>query len=189
MESRWEPSGERLYYDEQQAADGIHYEIYTAKGKKPIVKEKHAITRTTESTRVISIKNKKLRGYKFLKLRVRAYIVVEGKKKYGKWSNWEYCARQPEIKAKNVSEGIKLSWSKVEGADNYTVYATDNPDFKYKKFKTTKRTSIVLNKCGKSKLKNNKTYHFYVVANKKVGKKTYRSYVWNLSTPCLVYKK
>lgn len=159
-----------LSYDKRASEDGIQYEIYEEKGKKPIIK---GTWKTCSLDPYFSYK--KLKGYQFRKLRVRSYIDIGGKRKYGEWSDWEYFARQPKVKAKKASGGIKLSWSKIKGAKDYTVYASTKEKSGYKKFKTTKNTSIVLTKCGNSKLKNNKTYYYYVVANKKVGKKTYKS--------------
>ena len=80
-----------------------------------------------------------------------------------------------------------MSWSKVKGAKDYTVYVSMKEKSGYKKFKTTKKTGIVLNKYGKSSLKNNRKYYYYVVANKKVGKRTYTSDV--LGAWYVTYKK
>ena len=155
-------------YKRGSSADGCQYQIYTADGKKKLVDKK-----STSSNPYFS--SSKLKGYKFLRMRVRAYANVNGKPKYGAWSGWEYIAKQPKVQAKNTKSGIKMSWSKVSGAKNYTVYVSTKKDSAYKKVTTTTKTSAVIKKYGKSKLKSGKTYYFYVVANKKVGKKTYKS--------------
>lgn len=168
-----------LSFNENRIVDGGQYEIYAYNGKKAIIKGKWSGTKTNPY-----FSHNKLKGYKFLKIRARHYINVGGREKYGAWSNWEYFARQPEIRIKKVSGGLKLSWSKVSGAQNYTVSMSTKQKSGYKKVVTTKKTSYTVKKYGKSKLKNNKKYYFSVTANRKVGKKTYKSddtYCWYLT--------
>lgn len=177
----WNPSSNylELSFNENRAVDGGQYEVYAYNGRKAVIRGTWSGTKTNPY-----FSHKKLKGYKFLKIRARHYINVQGKAKYGKWSDWEYFARQPEIKIKKVSGGLKLSWSKVSGANNYTVYMSTKQKSGYKKVTATKKTSYTVKKWGKSKLKNNKKYYFSVVANRKVGKKTYKSddtYCWYMT--------
>lgn len=113
----------------------------------------------------------------FYKLRAVGYSVINGKKKYGAWSDYMYVAQQPDVQLKQVGtkKQLKVTWDTVKGATNYTLYASTKKDSGYKKITTTKKTSFSLKKIGKTNLKKNKTYYVYVVANKKVGKTTYKS--------------
>lgn len=166
-----------LEYAARNSADGYQYQVYTVDGKKKLVDGKAASTSPYFSS-------SKLKGYKFMKVRVRAYININGKAKYGAWSAWDYFARQPKIESKNTKSGIKISWSKVAGAKNYVVYVSTKKDSGYKKLTTTTKTSTTIKKCGKASLKSGKTYYYYVVANKKVGNKTYKSdtgYCWSVT--------
>ncbi len=70
-----------------------------------------------------------------------------------------------------------MSWKKVANAKNYTVSISTKEKGGYKKVKTlsSKSTSLTIRKCGKSKIKKNKTYYVKVVANLKDGKKSVKS--------------
>ena len=83
-------------------------------------------------------------------------------------------------------KALRVSWGKNKNATNYTIYGSTNRKGKFKKIATTKKTFYVVKKVGKSKIKKNKNYYFYVKANRKQGKKTiksinkftYYSYIW-----------
>lgn len=161
----------RLEWDEMPRVDGYELQICQHNKKKVIFK-----TTTTYSTSVYA---KNIAANKFYKARVRAYVEINGQKKYGDWSAYEYVAHQPDvITAKQVGskKEVKLRWDTVNGATNYTVYMSTKQKSGYKKITTTKKTNLNVKKLGKAKLKKNRKYYVYVVANKKVGKKTYKSY-------------
>ena len=106
---------------------------------------------------------------------MRAYVELSGgTTKYGAWSNWSYTSRQPELEIKNVGGGQKLTWNKVDGAKNYTVWVSTREKTGFKKVKTTTKRALTVKKCGKSALKSGRTYYYTIVANKKIGKKTYQ---------------
>ena len=115
---------------------------------------------------------------KWHKARVRAYVNINGVKKYGAWSAYSYMGHQPEvISAKQVGSKnqVKVKWDTISGSTGYTVYMSTKKNSGYKKVGTTKKTNLTVSKIGKTKLKKNKTYYVYVLANKKVGKTTYSS--------------
>ena len=48
---------------------------------------------------------------------------MNGEKQYGAWSDLAYAIPQANVSAAKVSNNaVKLSWKKVPGAKNYTVY-------------------------------------------------------------------
>lgn len=164
------PKSGVLYFSwgKNKAADGYQYVIYGSNGKK-------ICTKTTKSYSGVKVSSKKFTNTQFMRIKVRGYVTVNGKKKYGSWSSSHYFAKFPNIKCSRASNGIKLSWSKVKGAKNYSIYVSQKSDSGYKKVKTTSSTKYTLTKYGKSSLKSGKKYYIKVVANKKTGGKTYQS--------------
>lgn len=159
------------YSYDGKVASGVEYTIYGNNGKK-------LFTNTTKSF-TFTAKNKKLTNTQFMKIKARTYIVVNGQKKYGPYSDDCWFARFPSgVKAKKAgkmaADGVKVSWKKVKGAKNYTVSISTSPNGGYKKVTTTSKTSATIKKCRGAKLVSGRSYYYRVVANtkKKVGKKT-----------------
>lgn len=150
------------------SADGYQYQVYTAYKKKD-TKVKSA-TSTSAST---YIKSTQFGKCNLFKVRVRAYCLnSKNEKKYGTWSTWTYVSTQPNVtKATYKTTGLNIKWDTIQGADRYIVYVSTKKDSGYKKFTTTKKTSVVITKCNKKKLKKGTTYYFYVEPQVKVGKK------------------
>lgn len=163
------------------SADGYQLEIYNGK-----TKIKTGTANYTDYNR-LKLVSSKLKKSAFLKVRVRGYITVKSGKKYGEWSEWTYFTQPVKTKSPtSTAGGIKLSWDKVAGANNYTVYISTKLNAKnYPTAGTVKKNSITIKKCGKSVLKSGQRYYIYVIANKKVGGKTYKSYddgsVWGVT--------
>lgn len=160
-----------LSWDRRNAADGYQYEIYSIAGKKAkkLISDKKGYNGSMES-----VSSTKLVKPQFLKVRIRAYVVLGTVTKYGAWSGWKYISKQPEIKISNVRGGQRISWKKVGGADSYTLYVSSKRENGYKKVKTLAKNSLTVKKYGRSALKSGKTYYYTVVANKKIGRKTYK---------------
>lgn len=160
-----------LSWDRRSNADGYQYEVYTLAGKneKKLLDGKKDDNQSSED-----VSSNKLVKPRFLKVRVRAYVVLNSGTKYGPWSGWKYTAKQPEIKIANVRGGQRVSWKKVGGADSYTLYVSTKRENGYKKVKTLSKNSIIVKKYGKSAFESGKTYYYTVVANKKIGRKTYK---------------
>ena len=147
-------------------AKGYQIAVYTMKNKK---------TGKTLNVSSNSYNTIKMDQKSFYKVKVRAYIQLNnGKKVYGNWGS-TYVANQQIVKVRNVSGGLTASWPKVTGATNYTVYVSDKAKKGFKKVSTTKSSSYTLKKFKGKSLKKGKNYYFYVVANKKVKSKTYKS--------------
>ena len=145
--------------------DGYVYELYTYKKKKGSSGNLSSISYNT----LKNIKNQ------FYKLRVRAYVTIDNKNYYGAWSDYTVFALQPKVGLKKSGKKLKITWKKVSGAKNYTVYMSTSKTGGYKKLTTTKKRAYTAKKFKKKKLNKKKTYYVYVVANRKEGKKTYKS--------------
>ena len=76
--------------------------------------------------------------------------------------------------SQRVEDGLNISWSKVKGATDYSVYVSRTSGGKYKKVATTKSTTYNFRTFNGSQLTGG-TYYYYVIANKKAGGKTYKS--------------
>lgn len=151
-------------------ADGYQYYIYDNSNKR--------IYSGKSYKNSVSVSSSRLKKDQFYRIKVRGYVnLANNKTVYGSWSDTLYFAKTPEksVKAKNSSGGIKLSWGKVTGATNYTVYISTKKNSGYKKVKTVTKPNLTITKFGKAKLKSGKYYYIRIVANKKVGKKTYKS--------------
>lgn len=150
-------------------ADGYECKVFNAKGKNV------GTYSTTSYSDYSYFYLKNISSNQYYKIRVRGYVNVNGKKLYGTWSNPIYTHLKTKLKLKFVgSKKINVSWNKVAGATSYTVYSSDKNEG-YKKVCTTKKNSVSVTKVKNKKVKSGKTYYFYVIANKKVGKTTYKS--------------
>lgn len=155
-----------VQWERAENANGYEIALHTLKNKK--IGSTKVLNYNTNSYTFSNIKKE------FYKVKVRAYIQLKTGKKYSSWST-SYIAIQPEVEGKKSGTGIKASWDKINGATNYTVYISNKRSSGYKKVTTTKSTKTMIKKYGSSKLRKGRTYYIYVVANKKVGNKTYRS--------------
>ena len=95
---------------------------------------------------------------------------------YGEWSDRSFVVKQPKTQARNYKGAIQIKWQKLKGVSGYDIYLSKKQNRGYKKVASVnaKTTLKTIKKLGKKKLKKG-TYYYYVVAKKKVGKKTYKS--------------
>lgn len=162
-------------WKESSAADGYECIFYGNNKKKLFSKDVKSLGSTPYGYGV-KIANSKLKSTQFMKIKVRAYVKVNGKKKPGPWSDDVWFAKTPNVKSdKNVNNGIKLTWSKTAGAKDYTISVSKSKNSGYKKVATTKKNTYRITSFRGSKISPGNTYYIKVVANKKVGKKTFTS--------------
>ena len=116
---------------------------------------------------------------KTYQVQVRAYVTINGQKVYGDWSDKAYLFTQPMVNKSKVSGGkLTIKWGKITGVSSYDVYVSTKEKSGYKKVaKNIKasKTSVTVKKLKGKKFKASKKYYVYIVAKKKVGKKTYTS--------------
>ncbi len=168
----------KVYFDYAKApyTDGYEIRVYAYNKNK-------VVSKVVTTSAYTDLKN--IKPNMFYKFKIRGYSIIDGQKKFGAWSNFKYISHQPDVISANQvgsKKQAKIKWDTVKGATNYTVYMSTKQKSGYKKVATTKKTSVVVKKLGKTNLKKNKTYYVYVVANRKVGKTTYTSdatYCWN----------
>ena len=147
----------------------VQYCKYNGKGKK------------TVSSLSSNFANIPVNTNMFYKVRTRAYVNINGSKKYGAWSAYNIiCQDQTygssyQNKSTVGSNKVKITWKKVKGAKNYTVYMSTSKTSGFKKITTTKKRYVTVSKFKKKSLKKGTYYYYYIVANRKVGKKTYKS--------------
>lgn len=98
---------------------------------------------------------------------------------YSAWSTQKYVISQPKVSTNKKylkKNSITVSFKKIKGAKDYTIYMRKKGSSKWTKVKTTKKNKYKITKFkGKSINLVNKTYEFCVIANAKVGKKTIKS--------------
>lgn len=136
--------------------NGYQIEIYKADNK--LVKTYNIYGRRAKSKTFI-LKSVKNTPFQY---RVRTYTFMSGEKQYGAWSDLAYAIPQANVSAAKVSNNaVKLSWTKVPGAKNYTVYRATKEGGKFKKVATTKKAAYTV-----KNLKTYKDYYFYVKANR-----------------------
>ena len=95
---------------------------------------------------------------------------------YGEWSDKSIVVKQPKMQARNYKGAIQIKWQKLKGVSGYDIYMSRKQNSGYKKVASVnaKTTLKTIKKIGKKKLKKG-TYYYYVVAKKKLGKKTFKS--------------
>ena len=171
---------------------GYQVVVTTTKGKRIATFDKNVINNISDMAKkdnkfYLYVKNSKMLKQAF-KYKVRAYVYDEaGNKIYSKYSSTKVIVPRATIsnfKAISTSSG-KISWKKISGAKNYTVYVSTDGGKKYKKKGTTKATSYTI-----KGMELNKDYRVYIVANGiKIGKKNYNSTKpkWKSSNAADVY--
>ena len=141
------------------------YKVYRATSKSGTYKEVKTTTGTSYTDSTASVG--KTYYYKVMAIHKTSGANSE----YSSVVSRGYCLAQPtSVKAANTdSTGqVKLTWKKVSGAKNYTVYRATSKTGTYTKLKTTSSTSYT-----DSSATVGKTYYYKVTANHKTS--TYNS--------------
>lgn len=132
---------------------------------------KKAITRDYDvsNSHIFTING--LKNNAFYKVLIRPYIKLNNKKFVSSYGTTKYIALQPDLsKTGYTSSSMSVKWNKIAGATSYSVYVRYPGQSSYKRVKTTTATSYKL-----TGMKKNTTYYIKVIANKKVGSKTWKS--------------
>lgn len=106
--------------------------------------------------------------------KVRAYRTVDGKKKYGSYSeavSAKTTLKKPKLKSVTVTaaDTALLTWKKVAGASGYYIYRSDTKKGTYKRVLNVKGGASV--QAYVSGQENGKTYYYKVRAYRTVDKK------------------
>lgn len=98
---------------------------------------------------------------------------------YSNWSASKIVVAQPKVStAKKYlkKNSITVSFKKIKGAKNYTIYMKKSTSKKWAKIKTTSKNKYKITRFKGSSINTYKTdYDICVIANVKIGKKTYKS--------------
>ncbi len=109
-------------------------------------------------------------------MKVRAFYMQNGQRKYGPWSNVEYITPSPtKLTAKNASSGsnlkMNINWNIIYGCNGYNVFLTTNPNGTWYWNQSTSvnaaSTKAVITKYRGSKLKKNTRYYVRIVTRRK----------------------
>lgn len=161
-------------WSEQTGVSGYEYIIRDSKNR---VKKQEKNSYGTRA--YCDIKNNML-----YTMTVRAYTDINGRRYYGQWSDKAYLFTQPEVTKLSIKNGkLIVKWKKISGVTRYDVYVSTKRNSGYKKVKavSAKKASATVGKFKKKKFNKKKNYYVYIVARKKVGKRTYGSGVNYLS--------
>lgn len=170
-------------WNEMESADGYEIVLMDSKGK--IRKKANTTFGSTDLNRV--------KRTMYYSGKVRAYTILNGKKKYGAWSAKAHFVPQPIATVKKTSKKVKkktvrklrISWKKISGVDGYDVYVSNNKK-KFTKVASvnSKKSSVSISKFKNKTIDKKKEYQVYIVAKKKVGSKICKSaytYYWTTS--------
>ena len=149
---------------------GYQMEVYSLEGRRLNL---YYSTKTKLSINIPSVENK---GFK---VRVRAYVKINGKKYFGKWTDMQTVIPQAKISMKRTGRNsVEINWESVKNVTKYHVYACN--DIKAEKpewYEVGAGTnSYEYNNCIEGKYTA-----MYVIPEVQVGRNTYKaSYTWHL---------
>lgn len=156
-------------WNKQDAATSVEWKVCKASNGKKVEGGTVSAYRTSDTASKISNN-----------VVYTAQVRVKDAYGWSPWSDKAYLFTQPMLldsKTKATNGKLNIAWGKINGATGYTVYLSTKEKSGYKKLATLKstKTKYVVKKFKGKKISKSKTYYVYVVANKKVGKKTYTS--------------
>lgn len=158
-------------YEDIKFSSGYQYKVFKANSKKAV--------KTITDTRYC----KNLKNNTAYKAQVRYYTIVNGTKYYGKWSGFKYFVTGVKnMRITGRTRGsITARWGKPNGGKfKYDVYVAASGNTNPKLFKkNVSKTSITVNKYGKSRLKSSTYYYVRVFAKVKAGKKYVKSEIYS----------
>lgn len=172
-ENSWERGSKSIDFtwtSSNQKVDGYQLKIYDSKSK----------VKATVDTKKTSYTFTKAKSNQYYKIKVRPYINVDGKKKYGAWSANAVALMTPQITGVSQEDNkATITWTAVTGAGTYDIYAGSYPDIEsMSKIGTSNSTSFVTNVVNNNAaVTSNKRIYFCVQAKKSVKGKNYTSLV------------
>ncbi len=134
----------------------------------------HASTTYTKSN--VLYRNCSVHPQHVSQMKVRAFYMSGGRRKFGPWSNVEYITPSPtKLTTKNTSAGanlkMNLKWNIIYGCNGYNVFITTNPNGTWYWNQSTSQkatsTSAVITKYRGAKLKKNTRYYVRIVTRRK----------------------
>ena len=147
---------------------GYQMEVYSLEGRRLNL---YYSTKTKLSINIPSVENK---GFK---VRVRAYVKINGKKYYGKWTDMQTVIPQAKISMKRTGR----NWESVKNATKYHVYACNDIKAEKPEWYEVATVGAGTNSYEYNNCIEGKYTAMYVIPEVQVGRNTYKaSYTWHL---------
>lgn len=122
-------------------------------------------------------------GGRFYKVTITPYVMIDNQRYCGSGSITTYVCTQPKLQRKSfTNSSMTVKWPKCYGASSYSVYLKKPGASSFSKTASTTACSYTVRG-----MKIGSDYQIRVVANKKVGSKTYQSEKRNYYTIRLYY--
>ena len=114
-------------------------------------------------------------------IKVRGYILINNKKKYGDWSDTYYYASAKKITLSGYKDEITVKGLKVKDAIKKEIYVSTKEKSGYKLAGTAseKETSIKVHEFGKKLIESDKTYYVRVFYYFKINDKLTKSPIYD----------
>lgn len=153
--------------------NGVQLEAYNCVTGKKLCTETATIYSSSDSA---TLTVRKFKNNIPCMYRVRAYIVTsDGKKVYGKWSDYQYMVNPDNLKYISTKSKLTLKFPKLKNVVSIKVLMSNKSEKGFKKIGTVKgnKRSLVVTKYNKKSLKKGTKYYLkliYTIKDKK-GKK------------------
>lgn len=152
---------------------GYQMEVYSLEGRRLNL---YYSTKTKLSINIPSVENK---GFK---VRVRAYIKINGKKYFGKWTDMQTVIPQAKISMKRTGRNsVEINWESVKNVTKYHVYACNDIKAEKPEWYEVATVGAGTNSYEYNNCIEGKYTAMYVIPEVQVGRNTYKaSYTWHL---------
>ncbi len=152
---------------------GYQMEVYSLEGRRLNL---YYSTKTKLSINIPSVENK---GFK---VRVRAYVKINGKKYFGKWTDMQTVIPQAKISMKRTGRNsVEINWESVENVTKYHVYACNDIKAEKPEWYEVATVGAGTNSYEYNNCIEGKYTAMYVIPEVQVGRNTYKaSYTWHL---------
>lgn len=152
---------------------GYQMEVYSLEGRRLNL---YYSTKTKLSINIPSVENK---GFK---VRVRAYVKINGKKYFGKWTDMQTVIPQAKISMKRTGRNsVEINWERVKNVTKYHVYACNDIKAEKPEWYEVATVGAGTNSYEYNNCIEGKYTAMYVIPEVQVGRNTYKaSYTWHL---------
>ena len=152
---------------------GYQMEVYSLEGRRLNL---YYSTKTKLSINIPSVENK---GFK---VRVRAYVKINGKKYFGKWTDMQTVIPQAKISMKRTGRNsVEINWDSVKNVTKYHVYACNDIKAEKPEWYEVATVGAGTNSYEYNNCIEGKYTAMYVIPEVQVGRNTYKaSYTWHL---------
>ena len=152
---------------------GYQMEVYSLEGRRLNL---YYSTKTKLSINIPSVENK---GFK---VRVRAYVKINGKKYFGKWTDMQTVIPQAKISMKRTGRNsVEINWESVKNVTKYHVYACNDIKAEKPEWYEVATVGAGTNSYEYNNCIEGKYTAMYVIQEVQVGRNTYKAYyTWHL---------